>query len=119
MKQIKDISGFEDLDIAGEEVNSEVESSAGEPQSEIIPVQDLPFDNSWWEKFEADINDNKSRARGQRVFCKLDSDLGYTLDECKIGGASRSDMVNSIVRTFITGHIEQFKANRKSKKTLL
>lgn len=53
------------------------------------------------------------------MVCKLDRDLADSLDECDIDRKCRSDIVNAIVRTFITRYIDRLRQYRKSNRSLL
>lgn len=68
-----------------------------------------------WNEF----TNNLGRKAGQKkVFCQVECELAYTLDECRVNGASRSEMVNAIVRGFLEKHINRFAEYKQTKKTL-
>ena len=135
MKQVKEIAGFEDLAddltaMAGSDVNVEAveimplesvqETSAMSEESKADSASETEnISDRLWNRFEKELGNMPSVDKSQRVFCRLDPDLAYTLDECRINNMPRTDMVNAIVRVFVTEYIERFKAARRLKKTLL
>lgn len=70
-----------------------------------------------WDQFLNELQEKENSS--QRVTCRIDSDLAYTLDECKINNSCRTDMINSILRCFIKQNLNRFAKFKTSKKTLL
>ncbi len=96
----------------------ETESLGSEPESDVFSSgQDED-----WDKF-LEVLKNSKKQRGNEetlsIVCKIDSELAYTIDECKIDGASRSQIINAMLKVFIETHISELSAYRKVKKTLL
>lgn len=72
-----------------------------------------------WLNFKEILNSSERDSKKKKMFCRIDADLANTLDLCRNGNYSRSEMINAIVRTFIKGHIEKFKEIRQDKETLI
>lgn len=57
--------------------------------------------------------------RRKGITCKIDPQLAFTLDECKIGVCHRTEMINNILRAFIMCNIDKLKELRKQRNSLL
>lgn len=103
---------------SGIEANPDSTQDISEGQNSIS-VEDVSPDDLWQE-FLSGIESAKS-SDDDTLFVKIDSDICYTLDECRINDASRKTMINSILRCFIRQYINRFSKYRiiKVKKTLL
>lgn len=60
----------------------------------------------------------KENDKDMRLVCKLDRELADTLDECDINGLCRSDLVNNIVRAFLSSYLERMVKFKKERKSL-
>lgn len=78
---------------------------------ELEPVDDM------WDEFLANLDGNRPKTK--QVCCFIDSELAYTLDECKVIGAFRSEMVNAILRVFLKKYLNRFAEYQTKRKTLL
>lgn len=71
-----------------------------------------------WELFRKNLDlYNFREKKDERMICKLDRDLADSLDACDIDRKCRSDIVNAIVRTFVTRNLDRlckFKRNNRS-----
>lgn len=98
------------------------ELDEGEDFSKDFNIDDMPVESISDSPDEDDWNgfiNNLERKGGQKkVFCQVECELAYTLDECRVNGASRSEMVNAIVRGFLEKHISRFAEYKQTKKTL-
>ena len=75
---------------------------------ENIPDNENPEDPAgMWDAFMANLS-----AYGFR-------ELADSIDECDIDRKCRSDVINAIVRTFITVYLPRLRAYRKKSKSLL
>lgn len=73
-----------------------------------------------WEMFMGNLSAYGFRERKEeRKVCMIDKDIADSLDECDIDRKCRSDVVNAIVRTFITVFLPQLREYRKINKSLL
>lgn len=86
-------------------------------QETPVPASEAPaYDD--WELFRRNLDLYNFRERkDERMICRLDRDLADSLDACDIDRKCRSDIVNAIVRTFITryiGRLRQYKRNNRS-----
>ena len=89
----------------------------------VPPIEDetpnqSSSENNAWDDFINSIP-KESEKKTKKLTCMIDSSIAYTLDECKIGDASRSDMINAILRNFIIQHRDELLKYRKLKTTLL
>lgn len=83
------------------------------------PPSEAPADDDW-EIFRKNLSLYNFRERKEeRMICKLDRDLADSLDACDIDRKCRSDIVNAIVRTFITRYIDRLRQYRKNNRSLL
>lgn len=55
----------------------------------------------------------------ERKVCMIDKDIADSLDECDIDRKCRSDVINAIVRTFITVFLPKLRTYRKKNSSLL
>lgn len=148
MKKVKDVEDVDDIvldidEIDVEEISSMPPSIGREDTSiEDIKVIECPeteinqtetaeqgvypkSDNkesgtcgSQWEQYMSQLSKKRDK-KSKKVFCQIDSELAYTLDECRITDNSRSDMVNAIVRCFIQNNLHKLAEHRQIRKTLL
>lgn len=73
-----------------------------------------------WDAFMSHLSSYGFREKKEeRKVCMIDKDLADSLDECDIDRKCRSDVINAIVRTFITLYLPRLKAYRKKNKSLL
>lgn len=78
-----------------------------------------------WSTFMSLMLSPKSESESLRserrngITCKIDTQLAFTLDECKIGASNRTEMINNILRAFITSNIDKLKELRKQRNSLL
>lgn len=73
-----------------------------------------------WDAFMSHLSAYGFREKkDERKVCMIDKDLADSLDECDIDRKCRSDVINAIVRTFITLYLPRLKAYRKKNKSLL
>lgn len=73
-----------------------------------------------WELFRKNLDLYNFRERkDERMVCKLDRDLADSLDACDIDRKCRSDIVNAIVRTFVTRYIDRLRQYRRNNRSLL
>ncbi len=83
------------------------------------PMAEAP-DEDDWELFRRNLGLYNFRERKEeRMICKLDRDLADSLDACDIDRKCRSDIVNAIVRTFISRYIDRLRQYRKNNRSLL
>lgn len=94
-------------------------ASAHEMEEASAPPSEAPADDDW-EIFRKNLSLYNFRERKEeRMICKLDRDLADSLDACDIDRKCRSDIVNAIVRTFITRYIDRLRQYRKNNRSLL
>lgn len=73
-----------------------------------------------WELFRKNLDLYNFRERkDERMVCKLDRDLADSLDACDIDRKCRSDIVNAIVRTFVTRYIDRLRQYKRNNRSLL
>lgn len=73
-----------------------------------------------WELFRKNLSLYNFRERkDERMVCKLDRDLADSLDACDIDRKCRSDIVNAIVRTFVTRYIDRLRQYKRNNRSLL
>ncbi|MYM13437.1 hypothetical protein [Muribaculum intestinale] len=73
-----------------------------------------------WEAFMENLSSYGFRERkDERKVCMIDKDIADSLDECDIDRKCRSDVINAIVRTFITAFLPRLRTYRKKNKSLL
>ena len=84
-------------------------------EERFTPVSD---NSDYWQNFLSYLESDTRKDKGERMICKLDSDLADSLDECNIHNRSRSDMVNDIVRTFFKTYLPQLAQYRRNNKSL-
>lgn len=83
------------------------------------PAPEAPADDDW-ELFRRNLGLYNFRERkDERMICKLDRDLADSLDACDIDRKCRSDIVNAIVRTFITRYIDRLRQYKRNNRSLL
>ena len=91
------------------------ETPGAEPPSADATTEGSDDD---WELFRKNLDLYNFRERKEeRMICRLDRDLADSLDACDIDRKCRSDIVNAIVRTFVTryiGRLRQYKRNNRS-----
>lgn len=87
------------------------------------PVSSTPEAESMQYCWQAmlDILQHKEpvRSREDRVYCKLDRDLADSIDDCCIFGRSRTEIVNAIVRVYVTTFLPQLAEYRRESISLL
>lgn len=75
---------------------------------------------SIWTDFMNNLSAYGFRERKEeRKVCMIDKDIADSLDECDIDRKCRSDVINAIVRTFITVFLPRLRTYRKKNKSLL
>lgn len=75
---------------------------------------------SIWADFMKNLSAYGFRERKEeRKVCMIDKDIADSLDECDIDRKCRSDVINAIVRTFITVFLPRLRTYRKKNKSLL
>lgn len=77
------------------------------------PVTAIDAPNQWTDFIENLTPHSSVDEPAQRLFCRIDAELAYTLDACEGLNARRNDVINAIIRTFINSHLEMFKQLRK------
>ncbi len=90
--------------------------------SEPTIIGDNPTDaaDSIWEAFMNNLSVYGFRERKEeRKVCMIDKDIADSLDECDIDRKCRSDVINAIVRTFITVFLPKLRTYRKKNSSLL
>ncbi len=113
MTNLKEMADVDDL-LEGVE---DIDISAHENFTDDPAKSDADSD---WNQFTEGLKNMRSQEqRKKRVICKLDIDIANTLDECRVDKASRSDMVNVIVKSFIMSHKKEFESYRQIKETLI
>lgn len=83
--------------------------------SERTIIGDNPIDaaDSIWEAFMNNLSAYGFRERKEeRKVCMIDKDIADSLDECDIDRKCRSDVINAIVRTFITVFLPKLRTYR-------
>lgn len=111
---------FKDSNVRPDEDPISNENNVETPLSEEIGVEDS---TEWVTFMQLMQTPKKSDSTGseKRMFlqCKIDPQLAFTLDECKIGLSNRTEMVNNILRAFITSNIDKLRVLRKQRNSLL
>lgn len=88
------------------------------PEAQAPPAES-PADDDW-EFFRRNLDLYNFRERkDERMICRLDRDLADSLDACDIDRKCRSDIVNAIVRTFITRYIDRLRQYKRNNRSLL
>lgn len=73
-----------------------------------------------WELFRKNLDlYNFREKKDERMICKLDRDLADSLDACDIDRKCRSDIVNAIVRTFVTRYLDRLRKFKRNNRSLL
>lgn len=81
---------------------------------------DADMTGSMWEAFMENLSAYGFRERkDERKVCMIDKDIADSLDDCDIDRKCRSDVINAIVRTFITVFLPRLRAYRKKNRSLL
>lgn len=76
--------------------------------------------NDDWELFRKNLDlYNFREKKDERMICKLDRDLADSLDACDIDRKCRSDIVNAIVRTFVTRYLDRLRKFKRNNRSLL
>lgn len=84
------------------------------------PGIDPHIADSIWEAFMGNLSAYGFRERkDERKVCMIDRDIADSLDECDIDRKCRSDVINAIVRTFITVFLPRLRTYRKKNSSLL
>lgn len=95
---------------------AEPQKRSHEPESGIAP----DMADSIWEAFMGNLSAYGFRERkDERKVCMIDRDIADSLDECDIDRKCRSDVINAIVRTFITVFLPRLRTYRKKNSSLL
>lgn len=94
-----------------------------EPPEALSPELGEPIrtieDKDSWEAFMDNLRDCPIRCRKpDRMTYYIDKDIVDSIAECDIEKRSGSDIINAILRTFLSIHLEQFDAYRIEKKSL-
>lgn len=97
-------------------------SAVPEMPETAMPPSDAPTERAEddWELFRKNLDLYNFRERKEeRMICRLDRDLADSLDACDIDRKCRSDIVNAIVRTFVTRYIDRLRQYRRNNRSLL
>lgn len=95
---------------------AEIQGHSNAPNPRI----DTGFADSMWEAFMGNLSAYGFRERkDERKVCMIDKDIADSLDECDIDRKCRSDVINAIVRTFITVFLPRLRTYRKKNRSLL
>lgn len=98
---------------------SESDSPANNIISESPPVIGSCEQNSLWEEFMHNLRECPARCRKpDRLSYFIDKDIADSISECNIEKRSNSDIINAILRTFLSLNLEQFNMYRQESKTL-
>lgn len=101
------------------------------PVHDAADIQDKPIhpsnagidgdmEDSMWEAFMFNLSAYGFRERkDERKVCMIDRDIADSLDECDIDRKCCSDVINAIVRTFITSFLPRLRTYRKKNSSLL
>lgn len=90
----------------------------GTTDASTTPAE-APVDDDW-EIFRKNLDLYNFRERkDERMICKLDRDLAESLDACDIDRKCRSDIVNAIVRTFVTRNLDRLRRHKRDNRSLL
>lgn len=86
---------------------------------EQIP-QNEPLDTTpMWDEFMHNLRECPARCRKpDRLAYFIDKDIADSISECCIEKRSNSDIINAILRTFLSQNLEQFNQFRQEPKTL-
>lgn len=98
---------------------SESDSPANNIISESPPVIGSSEQNTLWEEFMHNLRECPARCRKpDRLSYFIDKDIADSISECNIEKRSNSDIINAILRTFLSLNLEQFNMYRQESKTL-
>lgn len=97
-----------------------------EPDSEAThiisesPPSSVPSEqNPLWDEFMNNLRECPARCRKpDRLSYFIDKDIADSISECNIEKRSNSDIINAILRTFLSLNLEQFNMYRQESKTL-
>ncbi len=75
--------------------------------------------NTLWDEFMHNLRECPARCRKpDRLSYFIDKDIADSISECNIEKRSNSDIINAILRTFLSLNLEQFNMYRQESKTL-
>lgn len=98
---------------------SEPVSEATNIISESPPSEASPGPNALWDEFMHNLRECPARCRKpDRLSYFIDKDIADSISECNIEKRSNSDIINAILRTFLSLNLEQFNMYRQESKTL-
>jgi len=87
--------------------------------SESPPVLTPSGENPLWNEFMHNLRECPPRCRKpDRLSYFIDKDIADSISECNIEKRSNSDIINAILRTFLSLNLEQFNMYRQESKTL-
>ena len=120
MNEFDNIEIPEVVDLPDISDNSESNDAETPMKSDYEPSAD-GIVNEWWTLFTSQLNEEMNATTGSRdkTICRIDSEIVNTFDELDILGARRHQMINAILRSFITLNLQELKQHRRIKKTLL
>lgn len=98
---------------------SESDSPANNIISESPPVIGSCEQNTLWKEFMHNLRECPVRCRKpDRLSYFIDKDIADSISECNIEKRSNSDIINAILRTFLSLNLEHFNMYRQESKTL-
>lgn len=87
--------------------------------SESPPSEASLGPNTLWDEFMHNLRECPARCRKpDRLSYFIDKDIADSISECNIEKRSNSDIINAILRTFLSLNLEQFNMYRQESKTL-
>lgn len=117
------LSGLRTFDTPARQAHSPALESEREADGSVIqesPPQTLPSERSFlWEEFMHNLRECPPRCRKpDRLSYFIDKDIADSISECNIEKRSNSDIINAILRTFLSLNLEQFNLYRQESRTL-
>ncbi len=98
---------------------TETVSEATNIISESPPSVTPSGSNTLWDEFMNNLRECPARCRKpDRLSYFIDKDIADSISECNIEKRSNSDIINAILRTFLSLNLEQFNMYRQESKTL-
>lgn len=98
---------------------SEAKTEANNIISDSPPSTGFYEQNTLWEEFMHNLRECPARCRKpDRLSYFIDKDIADSISECNIEKRSNSDIINAILRTFLSLNLEQFNMYRQESKTL-
>ena len=99
-------------------VQEQTTDALSDQPATFTPVEPMEA-TTLWDEFMNNLREYPRRCRKpDRLVYHIDKDIADSISECNIEKRSNSDIINAILRTFLSQNLDHFNQYRQESKTL-